>query len=140
MQGSWWPKTSLMPMVSTICCLHLLDWLCQHKDSLSSISLWSRHCISFILCQRYYSHKLLSRAPKKPRGTPLLALRDKSTNKNGANSHILSSLVWFRHVKIVLHLVRERVDFGLLYMLNVSSTLLDIVWAFRSLALTFIRC
>ncbi|KAI3671982.1 hypothetical protein L2E82_53170 [Cichorium intybus] len=27
---------------------------------------------------------------------PLLALRDKSTHMNGANSHVPSSLVWFR--------------------------------------------
>lgn len=26
----------------------------------------------------------------------MLALRDKSTHMNGANSHVLSSLVWFR--------------------------------------------
>lgn len=28
----------------------------------------------------------------------LLALRDKSTHRNGANSRVLSSLVWFREL------------------------------------------
>lgn len=40
---------------------------------------------------------MLNRDRDRERGlAPLLALRDKSTHRNGANSHVPSSLVWFR--------------------------------------------
>lgn len=40
-------------------------------------------------------YMMLNRDRDRERG-PLLALRDKSTHRNGANSHVPSSLVWFR--------------------------------------------
>lgn len=39
---------------------------------------------------------MLNRDRDRERASPLLSLRDKSTHMNGANSHVLSSLVWFR--------------------------------------------
>ena len=39
---------------------------------------------------------MLNRDRDRERAAPLLSRRDKSTHMNGANSHVLSSLVWFR--------------------------------------------
>lgn len=39
---------------------------------------------------------MLNRDRDRERAAPLLALRDKSTHRNGANSHVPSSLVCFR--------------------------------------------
>lgn len=39
---------------------------------------------------------MLNRDQDRERAALFLALRDKSTHRNGANSHVLSSLVWFR--------------------------------------------
>lgn len=41
-------------------------------------------------------YMMLNRDRDRERASPLLSLRDKSTHMKGANSHVLSSLVWFR--------------------------------------------
>lgn len=62
------------------------------------------HSMEELLLNPHYNQKkcspdrymMLNRDRDRERAAPLLSRRDKSTHMNGANSHVLSSLVWFR--------------------------------------------